>query len=194
MSLKRLLRRVRACTICEAALPLGARPVLQLASSARLLIVSQAPGRKVHETGVPWNDASGERLRGWMGIDPSAFYDEGRVAILPMGLCYPGSAPAGGDKSPRRECAPLWHARLLEHLAKVEHTLLIGHYAQRFYLRSARKDTMTDTVRSFREYAPQFLPLPHPSWRSVVWMRKHPWFEATVIPELRKVVHRATRR
>jgi uracil-DNA glycosylase len=193
MSLKRLLHRVRACTICEAALPLGARPVLQLASSARLLIVSQAPGRKVHETGVPWNDASGERLREWMGVDRSTFYDEGRVAILPMGLCYPGSAPAGGDKAPRRECAPLWHARLLEHLARVEHTLLIGHYAQRFYLRSARKDTMTDTVSSFREYAPQFLPLPHPSWRSVVWMRKHPWFEATVIPELRKVVHRATR-
>jgi uracil-DNA glycosylase len=117
-----------------------------------LLIVSQAPGRKVHETGVPWNDASGDRLRHWIGIDRSAFYDEGRVAILPMGLCYPGSEPAGGDKPPRRECAPLWHARLLEHLCNGEHTLLIGQYAQHFYQRSARKGTMTDAVRSFRDY------------------------------------------
>jgi uracil-DNA glycosylase len=167
MPLKRLLRHVRACTICDAAQPLGARPVLQLAASARLLIVSQAPGRLVHETGVPWNDASGERLREWMAIDRSAFHDEERVAILPMGLCFPGSAPAGGDKPPRRECALLCHARLLLHLSAVEHTLLIGHYAQRFHLGSARKDTMTDTVRSFREYAPRFIPLPHPSWRSV---------------------------
>ena len=194
MSLKRLLQRVRACTVCAAALPLGARPVLQLAGPARLLIVSQAPGRKVHQTGVPWNDASGERLRHWMGVDRSAFYDEERVAILPIGLCYPGSEPAGGDKSPRPECAPLRHAPLLAHLSRVEHTLLIGHHAQRFYLGPARKPTMTDTVRSFCDYGPRFLPLPHPSWRSVVWMRQHPWFEETVIPELRKAVRRAMRR
>lgn len=150
MPLTRLLHRVRACTVCEAALPLGARPVLQLAGAARLLIVSQAPGRKVHETGVPWNDASGQRLREWMEIDWSAFYDAERVAILPIGLCYPGSEPGGGDKAPRRECAPLWHARLLGHLSRVEHTLLIGHHAQRFHLGSARKGTMTDTIRSFR--------------------------------------------
>lgn len=194
MTLKRLLRQVRACTICEAGLPLGARPVLQVAASARLLILSQAPGRKVHETGVPWDDASGERLRDWMAIDRSAFYDEERVAILPMGLCYPGSASSGGDKPPRRECAPLWHGLLLQHLSAVEHTLLVGHHAQRFQLGAACKDTMTDTVRSFQEYAPRFMPLPHPSWRSVAWVRKHPWFEATIIPELRRIVHAATRR
>jgi uracil-DNA glycosylase len=165
MPLKRLLRQVRACTICKADLPLGARPVLQVAASARLLILSQAPGRKVHETGVPWDDASGERLRDWMAIDRSAFYDE-----------------------------ELWHGRLLQHLSAVEHTLLVGHHAQRFQLGGARKDTMTDTVRSFRQYAPRFTPLPHPSWRSVAWMRRHPWFEATVIPELRRVVRAATRR
>lgn len=193
MSLEHLLHRVRACTVCAAALPLGARPVVQLASSARLLIVGQAPGRKVHETGVPWNDASGDRLRDWMGLDRSAFHDESRVAILPMGLCYPGSEPAGGDKPPRRECAPLWHAALLGHLVQVEHTLLVGHYAQNFHLGAARKKTMTDTVRSFRDYGPKFLPLPHPGWRSTIWMRRHPWFEATVIPELRRIVRRAMR-
>lgn len=194
MPLNRLLREVRACTVCQADLPLGARPVLQVATSARLLIVGQAPGRKVHETGVPWDDASGERLRAWMAIDRSVFHDAARVAILPMGLCYPGRAPAGGDRPPRPECAPLWHDRLLRHLPVVEHILLVGHHAQRFHLGAARKATMTDTVRSFREYAPRFLPLPHPSWRSVVWMRTHPWFEATVLPELRRIVHAATQR
>jgi uracil-DNA glycosylase len=190
MSLDRLLHEVRACTAC-ADLPLGPRPVLQVARSARLLIVGQAPGRKVHETGVPWNDASGERLRRWMGIDRSVFYDDECVAIVPIGLCYPGRDPAGGDKPPRRECAPLWQARLLEHLRHVRLTLLVGHHAQRFYLRSAGKHTMTDTVRSFRQYAPQFMPLPHPSWRSTLWMRQNPWFEARVLPQLRRTVRAA---
>jgi uracil-DNA glycosylase len=193
MSLKRLLREVRACTICEAALPLGARPILQLASAARLLIIGQAPGRKVHETGLPWNDASGDRLRDWMGLDRAAFYDEARMAILPIGLCYPGSQPGGGDKPPRRECAPLWHARLLALLPAIETTLLVGHHAQRFYLGSTGRGTMTDTVRAFRHYGPRFVPLPHPSWRSTLWMRQHPWFEAEVIPELRRIVRRVTR-
>lgn len=156
MSLERLLRRVRACTVCEAVLPLGARPVLQVAASARLLILSQAPGRKVHETGVPWDDASGERLREWMAIDRSTFYDDERVAILPVGLCYPGNGPSGGDNPPRRECARLWHGLLLPHLTAVEHTLLVGYHAQRFQLGPACKDTMTDTVRSFRQYSPRF--------------------------------------
>lgn len=194
MSLKLLLHRVRACSLCEADLPLGAHPILQVAASARLLILSQAPGRKVHETGVPWNDASGERLRDWMAIDRSTFYDDERVAILPVGLCYPGRAPSGGDNPPRRECTQLWHGLLLPHLSAVEHTLLVGHHAQRFQLGPACKDSMTDTVRSFRQYSPRFTPLPHPSWRSVAWMRKHPWFETTVIPELRRVVSATTRR
>ncbi|WP_395715151.1 uracil-DNA glycosylase family protein [Reyranella sp.] len=193
MSLKRLLRRVRACAICETALPLGARPILQLAGAARLLIIGQAPGRKAHATGLPWNDASGDRLRDWMGLDRAAFHDEGRVAILPIGLCYPGSEPGGGDKPPRRECAPLWHARLLKHLPAIEATLLVGHHAQRFYLGSTGQATMTDTVKAFRQYGPRFVPLPHPSWRSTLWMREHPWFEAEVVPELRRIVRRAAR-
>ena len=188
MSLKSLLRDVRACAICEAGLPLGARPVLQLAGSAKLLIISQAPGRKVHETGIPWNDASGDRLRDWLKLDRRAFYDETRVAILPIGFCYPGAEETGGDKPPRSECAPLWHARLLRHLPNVQLTLLVGQYAQRYYLHPRRKGSMTETIRAFSEYGPQFFPLPHPSWRSVIWKRKHQWFEEAVIPSLRKVV------
>lgn len=188
MSLKRLLGDVRSCKFCEATLPFGARPILQLASSAKVLIISQAPGRKVHESGIPWNDASGDRLRDWLGLDRPTFYDETRVAILPMGFCYPGAEETGGDRPPRPECAPLWHMRLLERLSDVKLTLLVGQYAQRYYLRSRLKTSMTETVRTFSEYGPQFFPLPHPSWRSVIWMRKHRWFEDTVVPDLRKVV------
>ena len=188
MSLMGLLREVRACTLCQAALPLGARPVVQAAATARLLIVGQAPGRKVHETGVAWNDASGDRLREWLQIDGTTFYDAARVAIVPMGFCYPGAADSGGDRPPRRECAPLWHASLLGHLSDISCTLLVGQYAQRHYLRSARKQTMTETVRTFADYGPQFFPLPHPSWRSVPWMRQNRWFEARVLPTLREVV------
>lgn len=191
MSLKRLLRDVRACQICSAALPLGPRPVLQVASSARLLIIGQAPGSKVHQSGVPWDDSSGDRLRDWLKLDRSVFYDAARVAIVPMGFCYPGAGDSGGDKPPRPECAPLWHEPLLGFLPDVRLTLLIGQYAQRHYLVSERKATMTETVRAFSEYRPRFFPLPHPSWRSVVWMRNHPWFEEAVIPELRKAVRRS---
>ncbi len=190
MSLDRLVREVRTCTAC-ADLPLGPRPVLQIAQSARLLIVGQAPGRKVHETGVPWNDGSGERLRQWMEIDRTVFYDERRVAILPVGLCYPGRDPAGGDRPPRRECAPLWHARLLGQLGDIRLTLLVGSHAQRLHLGAAGKATMTETVRASRQYAPRFLPLPHPSWRSAIWMRRNPWFEAVSLPELRRAVRTA---
>jgi uracil-DNA glycosylase len=190
MPLTRLLREIRACRICEADLPFGARPVLRLASTARLLIISQAPGSKVHQTGIAWNDASGDRLRDWIGLDRSVFYDEKRVAILPMGFCYPGAGENGGDKPPRPECAPLWHERLLNHLPDRQLTLLVGQYAQRHYLGSGRKGSMTETVKAFSEYGPRFFPLPHPSWRSLIWMRKHPWFEQAVIPELRKAVRK----
>jgi uracil-DNA glycosylase len=190
MSLKRLLRDVRACRICEADLPLGPRPVVRLASSARLLIISQAPGSKVHQTGVAWNDASGDRLRNWLKLDRSVFYDEARIATLPMGLCYPGAEGSGGDKPPRPECAPLWHERLLRHLPDLQLTLLVGQFAQRHYLGSTRKGCMTQTVKSFLEYGPQFFPLPHPSWRSAIWMREHSWFEQTVLPELRRAVRK----
>lgn len=188
MSLTRILREVRACRICEAELPLGARPVLQLVGTARLLIIGQAPGSKVHRSGVPWNDASGDRLREWLKLDRSTFYDAARVAILPMGFCYPGAGGNGGDRPPRPECAPLWHERLLKHLPDLQLTLLVGQYAHRHYLEAARKGSLTETVKAFSEYGPRFFPVPHPSWRSPIWMRKHPWFEQTVIPELRKAV------
>jgi uracil-DNA glycosylase len=154
------------------------------------LIISQAPGSKVHQTGIAWNDASGDRLRDWIGLDRSVFYDEKRVAILPMGFCYPGAGENGGDKPPRPECAPLWHERLLNHLPDRQLTLLVGQYAQRHYLGSGRKGSMTEAVKAFSEYGPQFFPLPHPSWRSLIWMRKNPWFEQVVIPELRKAVQK----
>ena len=137
MSLKRILREVRACRICEAELPLGPRPVVQLASAARLLIIGQAPGSKVHQSGIPWNDASGDRLRDWLALDRSVFFDEARVAILPMGLCYPGAAESGGDSPPRPECAPRWHQRLFKHLPDLQMTLLVGQYAHRYYLGAA---------------------------------------------------------
>jgi len=193
MSLTRLLREVRACQLCVAHLPLGARPVLQLASTARLLIIGQAPGSKAHQSGIPWNDASGDRLRDWLGLGPSVFYDAARVAILPMGFCYPGAADNQGDMPPRPECAPHWHERLLRHLPDLQMTLLVGQYAQRHYLGTRRKSSMTETVKAFSGYHPQFFPLPHPSWRSLIWMRKHPWYEQTVIPELRKAVRKAIR-
>ena len=193
MSLIRLLREVRACQICSANLPLGPRPVLQLASSARLLIIGQAPGSKVHQSGIPWSDLSGDRLRDWMKLERSVFYDKKRVAILPIGLCYPGAGENRGDLPPRLECAPLWHERLLTHLPNLEVTVLVGQYAQRYYLGSQRMGSMTETVKTFSAYGPQFFPLPHPSWRSIIWMRKHAWFEQSVIPELRKVVRKAIR-
>jgi uracil-DNA glycosylase len=193
MSLTRLLREVRACELCLDNLPLGSRPVLQLASTARLLIIGQAPGSKVHQSGIPWNDASGDRLRDWLKLDLSVFYDDARVAILPMGFCYPGAADNQGDMPPRPECAPHWHERLLRHLPDLQMTLLVGQYAQRYYLGTGRKNSMTETVKAFPAYRPRFFPLPHPSWRSLIWMRKHPWYEQSVIPELRKAVRKAIR-
>jgi uracil-DNA glycosylase len=190
MSLKRLLREVQACRICEAKLPLGPRPVVQLASTARLLIVGQAPGSKVHRSGIPWDDASGDRLRDWLGLDRSTFFDERKVAILPMGFCYPGAGKNGGDNPPRPECAPRWHERLLKHLPDLQLTLLVGQYAHRYYLDAGPKTSMTETVKAFSRYGPQFFTLPHPSWRSAIWMRKNSWFEEEVIPELRNVVRK----
>ena len=193
MSLNRLLREVRACQICSASLPLGPRPVLQIASNARLLIIGQAPGSKVHQSGIPWRDLSGDRLRDWMKLDKSDFYDTAKVAILPIGFCYPGAGESQGDRPPRPECAPLWHERLLKYLPNLEVTLLVGQYSQRHYLGSRRMGSMTETVKAFAAYGPQFFPLPHPSWRSGLWMRKHTWFEQSVIPVLRNVVKSAIR-
>ncbi|HEX6575227.1 MAG TPA: uracil-DNA glycosylase family protein [Gemmatimonadaceae bacterium] len=180
-----LLAAVRACRVCEAHLPLGPRPVIQARETARVLIVGQAPGARVHETGIPWDDPSGERLRRWMGIDSSVFYDASRVAIIPMGYCYPGRAK-GGDAPPRPECARLWHSQLLSWLPSVELTLLVGLHAQRHYLRKRAKPTLSQTVKSWREYAPEFIPLPHPSPRNQPWFARHPWFEAELAPALQR--------
>ena len=184
-SLEELLAEIRACAICAGALPLGPRPVLRASAEARLMIVGQAPGTRVHETGVPWNDASGKRLREWMAIAPEVFYDERRVAIAPMGFCYPGRYPRGGDLPPRPECAPAWHARLRALLPRVSLTVLAGAYAQRHYLGARRKGSVTETVAAWRHYLPDFLPLPHPSWRTRGWVSRNPWFEAELAPELR---------
>jgi uracil-DNA glycosylase len=187
-ALDELLGEVRKCRVCAADLPLGPRPVLRASPSARLLIVGQAPGTKVHESGVPWNDPSGERLRDWMAIERDVFYDEARVAIVPMGFCYPGRDKNGGDKPPRPECAPLWHARLLETLPELNLTLLVGAYAQRHYLRKRAGRTVKGTVAAWRETLPHYFPLPHPSWRTRAWARRNPWFETEVVPELRRRV------
>jgi uracil-DNA glycosylase len=184
-TLDHLLVQVRACRICEAHLPLGPRPVLRASPTARLLIVGQAPGTKVHATGIPWNDRSGDRLRDWLGLDRAAFYDESRIAIVPMGFCYPGTDAKGGDKPPRPECAPLWHPQIRPLLPRVGLTLLVGQYAQRFYLGKRRKSGLTETVAAWRDYLPDFLPLPHPSWRNTAWLRRHPWFETELLPVLR---------
>lgn len=181
-----LMARARACRICEGHLPLGPRPVLRASTTARLLIVGQAPGTKVHATGIPWNDASGDTLRGWMGVDRDTFYDAARIAIIPMGLCYPGRNPKGGDNPPRPECAPHWQDALTAALPAVELTLLVGQYAQRWHLGRARKPTMTETVAAWREYDAGLFPLPHPSWRNIGWRKRHPWFDAEVVPDLRR--------
>ncbi len=182
-----LLVRIRACRACAAQLPLGPRPIVQAAASARLLIVGQAPGAKVHASGVPWDDASGARLRDWLGIDTATFYDASRIAIVPMGYCYPGRG-RGGDLPPRRECAQLWLDRLLAGMPRIELTLLIGQYAQRHFLGASAKASLSDTVAAFADYLPRYLPLPHPSPRNTGWFKHHPWFEREALPLLRERV------
>jgi len=208
--LDRLLGQVRACTVCAPHLPHPPRPVLRAAATSRLLIVGQAPGRKVHDTGIPWNDPSGDRLRSWLGMDRESFYDESRIAIIPTGLCFPGTGKAG-DLPPRPECAPLWHPPLLAALPDIRLTLLIGQYAQAYYLGPRAKKNLTETVMAWREYltvqdkpgrtgaaathpAPgqgPFLPLPHPSPRNQLWLKRNPWFERDLLPTLRENVARA---
>ena len=183
--LDKLLAEVRACTICAAHLPNAPRPVLRAACSARVQIVGQAPGRKVHETGIPWNDPSGDLLREWLGIERDTFYDATRVAIIPAGFCYPGTG-LSGDLPPRPECAPQWHPRLRALLPQVRMTLLIGQYAQAYYLGARREKTLADTVRAYRQYLPAFFPLPHPSPRNRRWLAQNAWFERDVLPALRR--------
>ena len=184
-TLEQVAAEARRCTVCAAHLPLGPRPVLHVSATARLLIISQAPGTKVHETGQSFNDASGDRLRDWLGMTREQFYDVSRVAILPMGMCYPGRLPNGGDAPPRPECAKLWHPRLLPLMPRIELTLLVGSYAQAGVLGPG---AMAERVRCFADYLPRYFPLPHPSWRTVGWQRRNPWFGDLVLPELRRRV------
>jgi uracil-DNA glycosylase len=180
-----LLIEARACVHCADKLPHPPRPIVRASSTARLQIVGQAPGRRVHETGIPWNDASGDQLRRWLQLDRDAFYDAARIAIVPTGLCFPGTAK-GSDLPPRPECAPLWQPRFRAAMPQVRLTLLIGRYAQAYFLGSRCGRTLTETVAAWADYAPEFFPLPHPSPRNQRWQKRNPWFDTTVVPALRR--------
>jgi uracil-DNA glycosylase len=190
-SAARLLTEVRACTLCAAYLPLGPRPVLQTNPRATILIAGQAPGSKVHASGIPFQDASGDRLRDWMGVDADTFYDDTRIAILPMGFCYPGTGKSG-DLAPRPECAVAWRNKLMAMLVNVKLTLVIGQYAQTWHLGHQQRPTLTETVQAWRNYWPLNLPLPHPSPRNNIWLKRNPWFGTDVLPRLRRRVRELT--
>ncbi|KXW57546.1 uracil DNA glycosylase superfamily protein [Ferrovum myxofaciens] len=183
-SFSSLLAEARACNICEAHLPHGTRPVLQIYPQARVLIAGQAPGKRVHESGVPFDDASGDRLRDWMGVTREVFYNSKQIAILPMGLCFPGTGKSG-DLPPRSECVRTWRDQLLDHLRHLEVTLVIGQYAQAYHM-NVKRSSLTETVRDWRSYWPEIIPLPHPSPRNNIWLDRNPWFEKELIPMLRR--------
>lgn len=182
-----LLKNITDCTVCAAHLPLGPRPVVAASPTSKIVIIGQAPGLKVHQTGIPFNDPSGDRLREWMGIDNDTFYDASKIAIIPMGFCYPGRGKHG-DLPPRKECAPLWHHLLLEMMTEVKLKLLVGQYAQKYYLENNAKMNLTETVKAYKKYLPNFMPLPHPSPRNNVWLKKNEWFEEDLIPELKTII------
>ena len=181
-----LHEEIKSCTICAEHLPLGPRPIVQFSAKSRILIIGQAPGTKVHASGVPWDDDSGDRLRDWLGLDKDRFYDPDAVALMPMGFCYPGKA-SGGDAPPRKECAPQWHDKVLATLPDDRLTLLVGSFAQAAYLPETRKLSLTERVKRSAQFAP-FLPLPHPSWRVRMWIAKNPWYESETLPALRQEV------
>ena len=187
ISLSRVSAEARACTLCSRDLPFKPRPVFLVGRGARVLIVGQAPGRRVHETGIPWNDPSGDVLREWLALERAEFYDTSRIAIVPTGLCYPGTVE-GVDLPPCRQCAPQWQPRFRAALPDIRLTLLVGAYAQAFYLKERRKRTLGETVRAWRAYLPEYFVLPHPSWRNKLWLKKNPWFAEDVIPALRRRV------
>jgi uracil-DNA glycosylase len=188
MSLEKLLGEIRSCTVCINHLPLGPRPIIRGKPSAKLLIIGQAPGTKVHASGIPWDDQSGTRLRKWLGITSDVFYDESKIAIVPMGFCYPGKSKSG-DLPPRPECAPMWHDRVLKFLPNIQLTVLIGQYAQQRYLSGKQKDTLTETVQNWQEYLQiGYLPIVHPSPRNGIWLARNTWFERKVIPQLQHKV------
>lgn len=181
-----LLEEVSACQLCASSLPHAPRPIIQAGEDARILIIGQAPGKKVHASGIPFDDASGDRLRDWMGIDKCTFYDASKLAIVPMGFCYPGKGHSG-DLPPRPECAPKWHAKIVSAMPKIELTLLVGQYAQKYYLKEKHL-SLTENVHRWQRFLPACFPTPHPSPRNQIWLKKHPWFELEAVPELRKRV------
>ncbi len=195
--LKNLVEDIQGCALCESHLPHGVRPVVQLAQSAKILIIGQAPGRRVHESGIPWDDPSGDRLREWMQVTKDLFYDPNQIAIMPMGFCYPGTGKTG-DLPPRKECATTWHDLILKKLPNVQLTLLIGQYAQKYYLKPLEPKinknlSLTERVRAWENYLPKYLPMPHPSPRNQIWLKKNSWFESDVVPYLQQKIASALR-
>ena len=185
--MKKLIDEVKTCTVCKDFLPYSPRPIFSVSKDCKILIIGQAPGQKVHDSGVPWDDQSGNELRRWLGVDKAQFYNAKLFGLMPMGFCYPGKG-AAGDLPPRPECAPLWHHRVLKNMITVRLTLLIGQYSQKFYLGLKFKPTLTENVKNYREFLPKYLPLVHPSPRNKIWQKKNPWFEKEVVPQLRKIV------
>lgn len=191
MSLENILSQARTCRLCEAHLDLGPRPVVVASKHAKILLIGQAPGTKVHNSGIPWQDASGERLRDWMQVKPELFYNPDFLSIMPMGFCYPGKIKNGGDKPPRPECAPKWHNLIRSQLPNIRYTLLVGSHAQKYYLDDYK--TMTEAVANYRQYLKKgIFPIPHPSWRTTAWQKKNPWFDADVLPTLRNIMNEAS--
>ncbi len=178
----------QSCTVCKEFLPLGPRPVFSIHPKSKILVIGQAPGTKVHKTGIPWNDPSGDELRRWLGVSRNVFYNPEIFGIMPMGFCYPGKGK-GGDMPPRPECAPIWHQKMMNQMPEVKLTLLIGQYALKYYLGNRKKKNLTETVRNFELYLPEYIPLVHPSPRNLMWRRRNPWFEEVVVPTLRERVH-----
>ncbi|MEQ9100715.1 MAG: uracil-DNA glycosylase family protein [Imperialibacter sp.] len=183
----KLLDEIRNCSVCKAHLPYAPKPIIQASASARILVIGQAPGMKVQQSGIPWDDASGDNLRSWLGIDRETFYNDKLLTLMPMGFCYPGTGKSG-DLPPRPECAPLWHQPVIASMPEVELTLLIGQYAQTYYLKQRCKNTLTETVRNYQTYLPDYLPLPHPSPRNNIWQKKNSWFREDVLPTLQSIV------
>ena len=185
--MKDLLNQIRACNICENHLAFGDKPVMLASEKSKIIVVGQAPGRKVHETNIPWNDQSGDNLRNWLGVDKELFYDTDYFALMPMAFCYPGTGKSG-DLPPRKECAPLWHEQLVTLMPEKKIFLLVGAYAQKYYLGKNQKENLTETVKNFESYLPTFFPLPHPSGRNNIWQAKNPWFKQEVLPALKEIV------